>query len=137
MEAINPMPDLDYLKRIQVKETITNAIDDTGNPFPIEIFPKPIQKIITETKKLNFCEDYIGGFMLGIISSAIGNSCKIQVKKGWIESSVLFLCIVGEPGAGKSAPLKFAVKPFQKIDVQSYKDYQEKMQKEKLQSKRK
>ena len=129
METIKQIPDINFLKKIQIKDSIENAINEGGNPFPIEVFPKEIQTIIKETEKLNFCPDYIGGFMLGVISSAIGNTCKIQFKRGYLESSILFLCVVGNPGTNKSAPLKFAVKPFQNIDSRYFKDYKEEVAK--------
>ena len=36
---------------------------------------------------------------------------KIQIKKGWSESPILYIALVGRPGINKSHPLKFALSP--------------------------
>ena len=40
------------------------------------------------------------------------------MKQGWVESAILFVALVGRPGANKSHPLSFAMKPFINFDYQ-------------------
>jgi hypothetical protein len=80
--------------------------------FPINIFPRDIQLIIVNLEKhLGFPRDFIGTAILLALSASIGKTYKIKVKTSWIESACLFICLVGRPGANKSHPLTWAIKP--------------------------
>jgi len=88
------------------------------NPFPVEIFPKAIQEIICATNEcLNFPIDFIGSSMLFATSVAIGNTHKIEIKKGWQENAVLYISIVGRAGTNKSHPFSWALKPIEVRDA--------------------
>ncbi|MFY0674505.1 MAG: DUF3987 domain-containing protein [Bacteroidia bacterium] len=94
------------------------------NPFPVDVFPKAVQEIITATNEsLNFPIDFIGGSMLYAVSVAIGNTYKVEIKKGWKESAVLYLAIVGRRGISKSHPLSFALKPIEIQDDINYEKF--------------
>lgn len=96
------------------------------NPFPVEAFPQPIQDIIAATNEsLKFPIDFIGLSMLYAISVSIGNTFRIEVKKGWTENGVIYVILVGPPGTNKSHPLSFALKPLQEADSREYKRYTE------------
>ena len=56
--------------------------------------------------------------MLTAIAVGIGNTHLVQVKSGWLESAILYMALVGRPGANKSHPLSFAMKPFLAYDYQ-------------------
>lgn len=115
MDAIN-----DELMRI------SNEFIKVDNPFPVEVFPKTIQQIITGTNQsLNFPIDFIGSSLLYAVSVAIGNTYKVEVKKGWIESAVIYLAIVGRAGTNKSHPLRWAISPITNQDKSTYKQYEE------------
>lgn len=99
------------------------------NPFPIEVFPLRVQQIISDTNEnLNFPIDFIGASMLFAVSVAVGNSHRIEVKTGWVESAVLYLAIVGPPGTNKSHPLSFALKPIIEQDGIAYRAYEQQRQ---------
>ena len=123
METLTP-------KFEQLKKPLQEAIQQTfqEDSFPIEIFPEDIQKIFKETEKLSFCKDFLAGGLLSVVSTAIGNSCRILVKKGWTENAIIYGCIVGNSGTNKTAPLKFAQLPLLKKDVSAYKQYEEELQ---------
>ncbi|WZL89766.1 DUF3987 domain-containing protein [Salinimicrobium sp. 3283s] len=95
------------------------------NPFPVEVFPKAVQEIITATNRsLNYPTDFIGASMLYAVSVAVGNTHKIH--NGVFEqTAVLYLSIVGRAGTNKSHPLTFALKPIEERDKQRFKGYQE------------
>ncbi len=96
------------------------------NLFPVEVFPNTLQEVINATNKdLNYPIDFIGSAILAASSAAIGNTCKVVVKKGWIESALIYIVIIGRPGTGKSHPLKFAFRPIQKRDTDSFKKFKE------------
>ncbi|MFZ4401958.1 MAG: DUF3987 domain-containing protein [Bacteroidales bacterium] len=97
--------------------------------FPFEVFPLKIQEIINETyATLDFPVDYIAASLLSAISIAIGNTFRVQVKKAWDESALLYMALVGKSGINKTHPLSFALNPIQNRDKKSYQDYEVKKQ---------
>ena len=81
----------------------------SGGEFPIEVFPIRIQRIISS---LHDCQgypvDYVAAAILAAIAVGIGNSHLVQVKRNWLESPILYMALIGRPGANKSHPLSFA-----------------------------
>jgi hypothetical protein len=103
--------------------------DKKVNRFPVEVFPLPVQQIITATNKnLNFPIDFIGASILYAVSVAVGNTHRVEVKKGWLESSVLYLAIVARAGTNKSHPLSFALQPIIEQDKRTYRQYEQQRQ---------
>ena len=99
------------------------------NRFPVEVFPLPIQQIITATNEnLNFPIDFIGASLLYAASVAIGNTHSVEVKKGFQQSAVLYLAIVGRAGTNKSHPLSFALQPIVAQDKRTYRQYEQQRQ---------
>ena len=96
------------------------------NKFPVDVFPSPIQRIISETNEnLNFPIDFIGSSLLYAVSVAIGNTHRVEVKRGWVESAVVYLAIVARAGTNKSHPLTFALKPITERDKHTYRQFDE------------
>ncbi len=105
-------PKMYSLDQIDLESDFIQLTNKSSNPFPIEIFPKPVLEVIHEAQnKFQFSPDYLGSGILAAISSAIGNSLKIKVKEGWNEKANLFIVIVGRPGDSKSHALNFCFKP--------------------------
>lgn len=95
------------------------------NRFPVEVFPLPIQQVITATNEnLNYPIDFIGASLLYAVSVAVGNTHNVEVKKGFQQSAVLYLAIVGRAGTTKSHPLSFALQPIVEQDKRTYKQYE-------------
>jgi hypothetical protein len=104
------------------------TIDQNDLTFPINIFPEDIVKYMMECHRtLNSSIDYMGCSMLWLLSIIIGNSIKIQVKTGWIESSVLWMAIVGRPGVGKTPNINNIIFPLQKANNSEIKTYIKRM----------
>ncbi|MDW5289202.1 DUF3987 domain-containing protein [Formosa sp. PL04] len=103
------------------------------NPFPVDVFPKAVQEIIYEAhNKYQFCLDYLGAGVLTAASASIGNSYKVEVKKGWHEKVNLFTVIVGRPGDSKSHALNFCFKPIHEREDQFYKNYENELSEDKV-----
>lgn len=103
------------------------SMESYMNPFPIEVFPMPIQQIIDSTKQcLNFPADFTGASILFTASLAIGNTHRVLVNKGWQENSVLFIANVGRPGTNKSHPLSFMLQPIFEQQGKNYTEYEKK-----------
>ena len=95
----------------------------SGSEFPISVFPHKIQRIITELHaSQGYPIDYIAAAMLSALAVSIGNSHLAQVKRGWVESPILYMALIGRPGANKSHPLSFAFHPFIEHDYRQNKE---------------
>lgn len=113
--------DIDRLKKQGME-----ALKKQSNSFPLDVFPRSIQEIITATNRdLNYPVDFIGASMLFASSVAIGNTYRAQIKNGWLESPVIYLAIVGHAGTNKSHPLSFALQPILEQDKRTYRQYEE------------
>jgi hypothetical protein len=98
-----------------------------ANPFPVEAFPLAVQQIIKATNEgLNFPVDFIGSSLLYAVSVGVGNTHKIEVKRGWLESPVLYMALVARRGVNKSHPLDWALKPIGQRDGNNFQVFQKK-----------
>ncbi len=76
---------------------------------------------------LNSSVDYMGCSVLWMLSLMIGNSVKVQVKTGWIETGILWIAIVGRPGVGKTPNINNVIFPLQKANNNEVKKYIDQM----------
>lgn len=105
-------------------------VDDKDLIFPIDIFPKPIQSYISDCHNtLNNSIDYMGCSLLWVISTCIGNSMQIEVKKGWKESANIWISLVGKAGIGKTPSINSMLFPLKKINNSEIKHYQKEHEK--------
>ncbi|HEY8665647.1 MAG TPA: YfjI family protein [Tepidisphaeraceae bacterium] len=80
--------------------------------FPLHVLPDPIHAYIVEGAAALGCEaSYIAVPMLPVLASAIGNTRRIRLKKGWNEPAVIWAASVGESGTAKSPAHDLAVRP--------------------------
>lgn len=95
--------------------------------FPIEIFPDSIQAYMKECHRtLDSTIDYMAAGLLWSMSAIVGNSLKLQVKTGWIESGTVWICIVGKAGVGKSPSVNTIIKPLLDANSREIREYQRK-----------
>lgn len=124
--GIGSTPPLDFLNDTDIlfhqgEEYLKNCT----NPFPVEVFPQAVREIIKATNEsLNFPTDFIGASILYAVSLAVGNTHRIEVKKGWRESAVLFIANVGKPNTNKTHPLNFALQPIFENDKIAFSEYE-------------
>ena len=92
--------------------------------FPIHIFPKVIQGVIEDTHRdMNFPKSYIAASLLLAMAVAIGNSRKIRVRGNWSARPILYMALIGRPGALKSHPISFALDPLRRSDISTLEKY--------------
>ena len=102
-----------------IDEAVDLSMQLTSTDFPVSIFPTRIQRIISEVHEChNYPTDYIAAAILTALAVGIGNTHLVQIKQGWVESHILYIALIGRPGANKSHPLSFAMKPFLDYDYQ-------------------
>lgn len=112
----------------EAKSSISDRMEGKDlqkNDFPINVFPDKIKEIITSTNEcLNFPVDFTGAAILYAASIAIGNTFRVEVKKGWLESAVIYLILVANSGTNKTHPLKFVLKPLIDHDSDTFNKYE-------------
>ena len=110
---------------LMVDKAIDMSMKLAGTEFPVSIFPNRIQRIIREVHECHsYPTDYIAASILTAIAVGIGNTHLVQIKQGWQESPILYMALIGRPGANKSHPLSFAMKPFLDFDYQQNQEYE-------------
>lgn len=114
-------------------ETILNHVQEQKqdlnkeqNPFPVDVFPLLVQKIIKATNEsLNYPIDFAGAAMMYAVSVAIGNTHKVRIMQGYEQNAVLYLAIVGKAGTNKTHPIVWALKPINQKDKIKFEEYLE------------
>lgn len=102
-----------------MKKEDTAEKKNIGNPFPLDVLPKKVREIIDEANvTLGFPKDYLAVSMLTAMAAAVGNTHKVEHMTGWQEYCILFVALVGRPGANKSHPLSFAMQPLVSFDAE-------------------
>jgi hypothetical protein len=112
----------------QAKKEFAEIRERNVNRFPVEVFPESIQEILLATKKtLNFPTDFIGASLLYAASVAIGNTHRIELKKNFQQSAVIYLVLVARSGINKSHPLSWALKPINNNDSKTFYQYEQQL----------
>ncbi|MBX3410388.1 MAG: DUF3987 domain-containing protein [Phycisphaeraceae bacterium] len=94
-------------------------------PFPTDVLPEPIRGFVTEAAKAIGCDaSYIVLPLLSGLASAIGNTHRIALKRGWTEPAIVWTAIVGESGTMKTPAFKLAMKPIRKAQAAAFKEYE-------------
>ena len=132
--AANDLYSRGFGSRIKKKQPQLKKINDVETiittDFPLSIFPEHISNYILEiNKSLNGSIDYLGSAMLWLLSVCIGNSIKVEVKKGWTEAAVIWIAIVGRAGVGKTHTLNSIINPLHKINEREIKRYNDQLKK--------
>lgn len=97
--------------------------------FPLDSLPEKIQDIVQQVHtELNFPKNYTAAALLFATSVAIGNSRVLYARSDWKVKSILFMALIGEPGALKSHPINFALKPLEKSDTVTLSQYERELE---------
>ncbi len=96
----------------------------TFKPFPVDVLPEPIRGFVTEAAKAIGCDaSYIALPLLSGLASAIGNTHRIELKRGWTEPAIVWTSIVGESGTMKTPAFKLAMKAIRKAQAEAFKEH--------------
>jgi hypothetical protein len=110
-----------------VISALMNHAKTSDSDFPVQVFPAKMQRIILELNTTcGFPIDYTASAMIAAISVAIGNTHRIEVKRNWQESAIVYIAIVGRPGDCKSHPLTFVMRPLVNADWKNNQEFQKK-----------
>ncbi|HEX8875271.1 MAG TPA: DUF3987 domain-containing protein [Phycisphaerales bacterium] len=95
-------------------------------PFPVGVLPEPIRAFVTEAAKAIGCDaSFIALPLLSGLASAIGNTHRIELKRGWTEPAIVWTVIVGDSGTKKSPPIELALAAIRKRQHDAMKEHAE------------
>ena len=102
----------------------------SGRAFPVMVFPEKIRRIIENTcQDLNFPTSYIAASLFLAVSVAVGNSRLLKVRDGWKVKPILYMALLGRPGAVKTHPINYALAPLKKSDNETLARYAKELEK--------
>lgn len=97
----------------------------TFSPFPVDVLPEPIRSFVADAAKSIGCDpSFVALPLLSALASAIGNTHRIELKRGWTEPAIVWTAIVGESGTHKTPAFKAAMKAIRKAQAQAFKEYE-------------
>ncbi len=81
-------------------------------PFPVDALPKPIRGFVDAGARAIGCDpSYLALPLLAAIAAAIGNTRRLELKRGWSAPPILWGAIVGESGTAKTPAFKLVMRP--------------------------
>jgi hypothetical protein len=80
--------------------------------FPIDALPDPLSEFVRQGSSAVSCPpDYLGAGVLPILGVGIGGLVDVAVTESWSESALLYVALIGQPGARKSPAMSLLMKP--------------------------
>lgn len=94
--------------------------------FPLDVLPPSLKLFIEEAEKVyGIHPNFMAPAILYASAIAIGKTHILQIKRGYTESAVLWLVLVGDPGVNKSGALKQALAPISNWQKETFNIYKE------------
>lgn len=94
--------------------------------FPITTLPKKLIPFVDEVAgSLNAPTDFAAVPLLAIAGGAIGNSRRLAIHDSHTQGAVLFACIIGSPGSGKSPALGKVAAPLEIAERRFYREFEQ------------
>jgi hypothetical protein len=107
--------------------TAAEAVDNDileFQPFPVDALPEPVRSFVVNGAQAIGCDtSYLALPLLTAIASAIGNTRRLELKRGWLVPPILWSVIVGESGTAKTPAFQLVLRPIykrQQIALEQY-----------------
>ena len=95
---------------------------DAFVPFPVDALPAPIRGFVASGTEAIGCDSsFLALPLLVALASAIGNTRRLELKRGWSVPPILWGAIVGESGTAKTPAFKLAMKPIEERQQRAFK----------------
>jgi len=94
-------------------------------PFPVECLPPTLANLVEDKRRcINLKDPAMPAIAaIAVVSSVIGSSCQIEIKKGYTEPAGLFTAIVLDSGHAKSASIDVALNPLYALQSEKIKKW--------------
>jgi hypothetical protein len=119
-------------------ETLAQAVEpwrpvDTDDlayrPFPVDALPAPIRGFVDAGARAIGCDtSYLALPLLTAIAAAIGNTRRLELKRGWSAPPILWGAIVGESGTAKTPAFKLVMRPVRERQSRAFKVFEAQQQ---------
>jgi len=97
-------------------------------PFPVEALAKPLADFVAGAARAIGCDpSYVALPLLAALASAIGNTRRVELKRGWAEPAILWTATVGDSGTLKSPALEVALRAIRRRQHTAVRQYKETM----------
>ena len=84
----------------------------TFQPFPTDALPQPVRRFVRTGAQAVGCDpSYFALPMLTALAAAIGNTRRIELKRGWAAPPILWTAVVGESGTAKTPAFRIVMRP--------------------------
>ncbi|QEF98801.1 hypothetical protein Mal15_28570 [Stieleria maiorica] len=103
----------------QYHATVAKQLPEPGayQPFPTKLFPDVVQSYVTEhAAAINIDPAYVGLPMLSVLAGLIGQSRRLQVKRGFEQPSIVWAVTIGDVACGKTPGWEAATAPAERIE---------------------
>lgn len=97
-------------------EPATSVADDTKTeafkPLPVDILPEPVRGFVAAGAEAIGCDtSYLALPLLTELAAAIGNTRRLELKRGWYAPPIIWVVIIGESGSAKTPAFKLVMRP--------------------------
>ncbi len=105
------------------------SLEDTSfRPFPLAALPEPSRSFVKIGARAIGCdESYVALPLLAALAAAIGNTRRVELKRGWCEPAVLWAAIVGESGTLKSPAIDLSLKWLRERQAEALREHERAM----------
>jgi hypothetical protein len=80
--------------------------------FPVDALPEPVRGFVVAGARAIGCDpSFLALPLLVALAAAIGNTRRLQLKRGWSAPAILWGAIVGESGTAKTPAFKLVLRP--------------------------
>jgi hypothetical protein len=101
------------------------ADDLAWRPFPVDALPEPIRGFVDAGARAIGCDpSYLALPLLTAIAAAIGNTRRLELKRGWSAPPILWGAIVGESGTAKTPAFRLAMRPVRERQSRAFKVFE-------------
>jgi hypothetical protein len=97
-------------------------------PFPVGALPEPIRGFVGAGARAIGCDpSYLALPLLVALGAAVGNTRRLELKRGWSVPPILWGAIVGESGTAKTPAFTLALRPFRDRQTKALKRHADAM----------
>jgi hypothetical protein len=94
-------------------------------PFPLDALPDPIRGFVDAGARAIGCDpSYLALPLLTAIAAAIGNTRRLELKRGWSAPPILWGAIVGESGTAKTPAFRLVMRPVRERQSRAFKTFE-------------
>jgi Protein of unknown function (DUF3987) len=97
--------------RVETTNPTTHDLE-AFRPFPVDALPEPIRSFTAAAAKSIGCDSsFVALPLLVALASAIGMTRRLELKRGWTVTPILWGAAVGESGSAKTPAFRVVMRP--------------------------